>query len=92
MKPAPLFLDAWDKFFRLGNDIDLSGIDYNPIGLSEGPYAFRGTFDGAGHVIRNLSYLENMYLEGVGLFGYIANATIKNLGVDNINLSAKGIV
>lgn len=64
-------------------DIDLSGIDWTPIGVAD-KYAYTGTFDGGGHVIKNLnvdypktsSESDELY---AGLFGYVKNATIRNL-------------
>ena len=67
--------------FKLTADLDLSGEDWTPIGLSfERP--FDGIFDGGGHVIRNLNvnYPSNDYL---GLFGYANNATIYNMHLLN---------
>ena len=72
----------------LTSDIDLSEINWTPIGGNT--VKFGGTFDGAGHVIRNLSvdYAtkasgERVYL---GLFGCVegtkdAHAVIKNFTV-----------
>ena len=83
--------DYNNKHYKLGNDLDLS--DYNdeegwiPIGL-EYPNSFKGVFDGDGKIISGL-YTNNSTLHYVGLFGYIYNAIIKNLGVDaDINLSS----
>lgn len=42
------------KFFRLENDFDMDGVAIDPIvGIND--YRFNGTFDGNGHVIRNLT-------------------------------------
>ena len=69
-------------------DVDLSGINWTPIGSSAKKFA--GSFDGAGHTIRNLTINyqtakngESLYL---GLFGYVEGtkdnrAAIKNLTV-----------
>lgn len=58
----------------LEDDINLSGIEWRPIGTVASP--FQGKFDGQNHSI------ENMYVEGdeyVGLFGVIADgADIRN--------------
>lgn len=75
----------WDKFFRLTNDIDLSGLTWsagNIIGMTT---AFTGTFDGDGHAIRNLSYTTAAG-NFVGLFGRINSGTVKNLGLVNVTL------
>ncbi|MBO7137953.1 MAG: hypothetical protein J6V92_05755 [Bacteroidaceae bacterium] len=58
-------------------DLDMTGYDFTPIGNTEGT-SYCGTFDGAGHVIDNLS-ISLTGQNGVGLFGYANNATIKHL-------------
>jgi hypothetical protein len=81
----------WDKCFILMDDIDMSaytGTQYNIIGRTS-PY-FTGTFDGNGHVIRNLTYTTTAATNFVGLFGYISRGVIKNLGLENANLSSGG--
>lgn len=66
----------------LTNDIDMTGVKWTPIGTKE--KAFKGEFDGQGHVITNLN-VNDPSLEYAGLFGYVSKfsnpATIKNLGV-----------
>ena len=74
-------------YFKLTADIDLKNEEWTPIGTkvytdefghSEGRY-FKGTFDGDGHQIANLTITgRNEY---VGLFGYVRNATIQNCNV-----------
>lgn len=60
-------------------DIDMTGVKWTPIGTKE--KAFKGEFDGQGHVITNLN-VNDPSLEYAGLFGYVTDhATIKNLGV-----------
>jgi hypothetical protein len=83
----------WGKCFKLANDIDMSaytGTQYKIIGPN--PNApFHGTFDGQGHVIRNLSYSKTTPGDGfVGLFGYTSNSTIRNVGLENVNINAMG--
>ena len=72
----------------LTTDVDLNNVNWTPIGSSSARFA--GSFDGAGHVIRNLhidyqtaAAGERVYL---GLFGYVegtsdAHAVIKDLTV-----------
>ncbi len=65
---------ATDVNVKLGKDIDLSAeIDWTPIGTSTNTY--KGTFDGNGYSLKNLSITSGAYK---GLFGYTAGATIKN--------------
>ncbi len=83
----------WDKHFKLMDNIDMSaytGTQYSIIG-KEYRYPFTGKFDGNGHVIRNLTYMasESDY---VGVFGYIYKATIKNLAIENANMSGDTFV
>lgn len=57
-------------------DIDLSGIDnWTPIGNEGNQYI--GTFDGQNHTIKNMSITKQG--NNSGLFGYTANAAIKNI-------------
>ncbi len=79
-----------NRYFRLANDIDLGGREWTPIGQA---YATRfiGTFDGDGHTISNFkitaTYDENAY---VGLFGYIRENAIQNLGVTEFVIEVSG--
>lgn len=63
-------------------DIDLEGINWNPLGGSRSP--FTGTYDGRGHVIRNLTIERDG--GDTGLFGGL-NGTIRNLGIENANVT-----
>ncbi len=67
--------------YVLTDDIDLSGINWNPIGnfISE----FKGTLDGNGYTISNLT-LNRQYQDS----GLISNnqGTIKNLKLENVNV------
>lgn len=81
----------WGKHFKLMADIDMSiyvGEQYRVIGNVS--TKFTGTFDGGGHVIRNLTYSTNNAYYDIGLFGRTSNATIKNLGVENVSISTRG--
>lgn len=66
-----------DLVATLAGDIDLTGVEWTPIGNEDIP--FYGTFDGAGHTISGLHIDKT---EGVccGLFGVCAG-TIENLTV-----------
>ena len=79
--------------FKLANNIDLTeflvtvGAGYNqwgeqgwePIGTNSA--AFRGSFNGAGFKITGL-WSNRIDMFDIGLFGYIRNAKIENLGVE----------
>ena len=76
--------------YYLTNDIDFAGVDTNgasngnftPMGSSYSVY-FSGTFDGNGHVISGINISVNASSNDTyaGLFGYVANCTISNLGI-----------
>ncbi|WP_199221569.1 hypothetical protein, partial [Desulfonatronum sp. SC1] len=76
-------------YFRQTADIDLGIAPWNthhgwvPIGASES--RFRGHYDGAGNVIRNLM-VNRSGTTHQGLFGSIENASIRNLRLENINV------
>lgn len=70
--------------YILMTDIDLQGATWTPIGTYKSP--FSGTFDGNGHSITNFKI--NGDLQYTGLFGYIDNATIKNLSVKDFNITS----
>jgi len=78
------------KYFILTNDIDLNIAPYNSspgwIGIGNLSLRFQGTFDGDSHVISNLFISTST--QYTGLFGYVQNATIKNLGVTNANVTS----
>lgn len=70
-----------DKYYKLNNDIDLSGyINFRPIDL-EFDTDFYGELDGDNYTISNINAIEDY----AGLF-YKLNGTISNLNIDNINL------
>lgn len=67
------------KFFKLGDDIDMSGIDFEGIGYSYNHY-FKGYFNGDNKTISNLT-VNKPNTSYVGLFGYLTTS------VSNIILS-----
>ncbi len=87
--------------YKLMNDIDFSGYEYpsvkawKPIGdysTENTATCFQGNFDGNGKAIQNIKidraidYITYEKIDYIGLFGYIDNATIKNLGVENCHI------
>ena len=72
------------SFFRQTANIDLSAHYWVPIG-TDSTNIFRGTYDGDGHTISNMTTSEVQYS---GLFGYVRSATIQNLGIENSTISA----
>lgn len=83
--------------FTLENDIDMTGVDFTPIGIEGNTSVakFTGTFDGKGHIIKGLKY-DNADKGEVGLFSQTENATITNLGIEGAhfvgNANVGGIV
>lgn len=67
--------------YQLMNDIDLAGTDYENWEPIQG---FTGTFDGNGHVIKNMKINTNS--NSVGFFGSVDGATIKNVGIEGANV------
>ena len=92
--------------YVLTADIDLAGIEWQPIGAfvpgggEEGEMpdmtaAFTGSLDGQGHTIRNLTVYQPEAW-AVGLFGCIANAeignfTLENAAVDGMMMAADAV-
>lgn len=85
--------------FILANDIDLNTADFGidgfnwiPLGNSDNP--FKGTFDGNGYVLSNLRIdIGKLQEEAsskyniIGLFGWCDGATIKNIGLENVQIT-----
>lgn len=68
------------KIIQLDNDIDLTNINWTPIGI-DSTYVFSGVFDGNNHTITGLNYstTSNTYS---GLFGYIKTGGVKDLTIE----------
>jgi len=90
------------EYTKLVSDIDLSGENWKPIG-GQGNKEYRGTFDGNGYTINNLTISvtasnyenflalstteENRAFLDLGLFGKVNNSTIKNLNMKNATIN-----
>ena len=90
-----------NTYFKLTDDIDLSGYNWTPIGAVEyknkfynDTLSFAGVFDGNGHVIENMwiSIPKYRNWEYRGLFGFVRGyseqikAEIKNVAVLNATI------
>lgn len=82
--------------YVLGGNIDASGTSswnsgagFVPIGGNP-PAIFTGTFDGQGHTISDL-YINRPSMTLVGLFGYSYVATIRNIGLLNVNITGQDL-
>lgn len=78
--------------YTLMDDIDLSSWEnWEPIGQEDAP--FQGTFDGNGHIIRNMKIdstmtaTEETHSYYYGLFGYISGGTISSVGIVNATIN-----
>lgn len=72
------------KLIRLGTDIDLANKSWIPIGTANSAAStaavnFSGVFDGDGYTIKGLNVSGNR--GGIGLFGSIRGAIVKNLTI-----------
>ena len=90
------------KTVKLGADIDLANIQFDPIGFGyahKGGQVFMGTFDGQKHTVYNLN--QNCWLldpdktnystytystAGAGLFASVMNSTIKNIAISGAEI------
>ncbi len=88
---------SWGSDFRQTNNIDVieiddfdSGAGFRPIGDGYGN-SFTGTYDGGGFAVDYL-YIDRRSTLGVGMFGYINQATIQNLGITNPTIVGNGYV
>jgi hypothetical protein len=83
--------DSEGKHYKLTANITLSAGNWTPIGityyaLGQTDYSrtFRGTFDGDGKKVTNLTIISSNY---AGLFGYVVGGEIKNIGVEGVNIN-----
>ena len=83
-------MQTWTGYYILANNIDAgaqnythakSGIELASRSLAnEYRYGFHGTFDGQGYTIKGLK------VGAFGLFGYVIDATIKNVAFEEVTL------
>ena len=96
-----------DKPFRIGNcnqlqeinddltahyvlirDIDCDGVNFTPIGNES--TTFSGSLDGRGYTVKNLTI--SLESSDVGLFGNTFEATISNLGLNQLDITGDQFV
>ncbi len=84
------------KTITLSKNLDLAGVVFEPIGSYRKDTSFKGTFDGQNHTISGMSQntwaLDNGYYYsdcGLGFFGAVEDATIKNLIIDRADISGE---
>ena len=85
---AELVNEEWksDINITLTDDIDLTGIDWTPIGIDYN-HRYTGTFDGGGHTITGLAVTgSDQY---AGLFGRIGSGgTVKNVTLKDVKIES----
>ena len=84
----------WEYCFIQTANIDASktknwndGKGFLPIGFED--TVFAGSYNGQGYSINNL-YINRPSTTYVGLFGYVKNGDIKNLGIFNCEITGRG--
>ena len=85
---AKLVNEEWklDINITLTADIDLSGIDWTPIGIDYN-HQYTGTFNGGGHTITGLTVTGSN--EYAGLFGRIGSGgTVKNVVLEGVQITS----
>ena len=85
---AELVNEEWklDINIILTNNIDLTGIDWTPIGIDYN-HQYTGTFNGGGHTITGLTVTgSDQY---VGLFGHIGSGgTVKDVTLEEVKIES----
>ncbi|MDR3547725.1 MAG: DUF5011 domain-containing protein [Candidatus Pacebacteria bacterium] len=72
--------------FVLANNIDCTGVDFQPLSWENDDSSFMGTFDGAGYTISNLT-IDQPGSGSIALFKYLEGGTVKNLTLDNVSVT-----
>ena len=82
---AKLVNEEWksDINITLTADINLSGIDWTPIGIDYN-HRYTGTFDGGGHTITGLTVTTSD--QYAGLFGYLSG-TVKDVTLEGVQIT-----
>lgn len=74
------------EYFKLTQDIDLTGVEWTPIGLYNGKdlvgINFEGIFDGGGYTIKGLTIQDKETDLAQGLFGSVVEGEIKHLTLE----------
>lgn len=89
------------KYYKLNNDIDLSGKAWTPIGTEAHP--FKGHFDGNGKVVTGLTnngkgkndlnlssraFSSGGYGSSYGLFGHVTNTIIEDIHIEKSTINS----
>ena len=79
--------DSLNGYYKLVADIDLSAVEWTPIGSEATP--FTGVLDGNGYKIKNLT-ITTTVSNIAGLFG-VSSGTIKNIMLEDVNINIDSI-
>jgi hypothetical protein len=74
----------WGKNFKMVADVNLKDVNVSPIGNFT--VKFTGVFDGNDHKVFHV-LINQPSNNNVGLFGYINNGQVKNLGIEDANIT-----
>ena len=90
------YSSTWDKYFIQTADINASATaawnnnaGFSPIGNDTTP--FTGSYDGQGSIIDSIT-ISRSTTNNIGLFGKIDGGVVKNLGIDDANITGKNYV
>jgi hypothetical protein len=78
-----------EKHYKLIDDIDLTDVNFSPIG--DRPYPFTGTFEGDNHTLSNFTFFGIIVKQdSIGIFGVIddPNAEVRNVRLVRPDVSA----
>ena len=78
-------------FYRLRAHIDMAPAASWNNGMGWEPFYFRGTLNGNGYQIRNLT-MNRPQQWGAGLFSHVDEAVVYDLGLTNVNVQANSMV
>lgn len=81
------YTSGLDKKYIQVSNLDLNGIDnFEPIGMYGNE--FKGTFDGGGYEIKNLT-VDKGDSDYAGLFGRVDGATLTNIGLVDVDVKGR---
>jgi hypothetical protein len=80
-------IDYYGQYFKLTADLDLNGDNHEWTAIGTYVKPFKGSFDGADHVIYRLT-IDDDTADYQGLFGCLDGAQVKHLGL--VDLDIKG--
>jgi PGF-CTERM protein len=84
-EPGELNETSAEGNYVLVNDINASGVDFEPVGDED--ERFTGRFDGDGYVISGLT-VNSTESKHVGFFGYVgSDGTVTNVGLEGVKIT-----